>query len=362
MRKNKKQKSIVFTGGGTAGHVTPNLALIEALEKKGWKASYIGSIDGIEKKIIQENTTIPYYGIHTGKLRRYFSWKTFIEPFYIFAGIFQAYRLIHKLKPNIVFSKGGFVAVPVVIAAFLQRIPIIAHESDLSPGLANRLCYPFVTKIGLTFAGTKKYFAKSSKTIVTGTPIRASLFEGDADQAYTLCGFDPKIPSILVMGGGSGAQIINTMIRQAYIRLSEKYQIIHICGPGKLEKSMFNAPRYYQCEFANASLPHFFAAASLVISRSGANSLYEILALNKPHILVPLSRKYSRGDQIENAAYFEKLGVSHVIQEADFNVRSILLATDEVMSHQKDIIDALKVLHIQSGTQALVECITSLEH
>lgn len=352
---------IVFTGGGTAGHVTPNLALIEVLMPSDWQIDYIGSEDGIEKNMVQA-LDIPFHGISSGKLRRYFSWQNFLDPLKIILGIGQAYRLLRKLKTEVVFSKGGFVAFPVVFAAWLNRIPVIAHESDMSPGLANRLSFPFVDKICLTFEGARKHFKKQDKVEVTGTPIRSQLFNGCKEKGLALCGFNEDKPCILVMGGSQGSARLNLSIRQALDELCKNYQIIHLCGKGKVEPSLLNKANYCQLEYANKELADLFAASSLVISRAGANAIYEILALEKPHLLIPLSAKVSRGDQIQNACYFKKEGISEVIEEENLNAETFIAAINELNKNREQIKAKIKGLKIESATLKIISIIKEQMH
>lgn len=353
--------SIVFTGGGTAGHVTPNLALINNFKRDGWTINYIGSADGIEKKMI-EAINIPFYSISSGKLRRYFSLKNILDPFKILLGIVQSIRLFRQLKPDVVFSKGGFVAFPVVVGAWLNRIPIISHESDMSPGLANKLCFPFVNKICLTFEAGKKYFKQQDKIEVTGTPIRQELLKGNKEKGLALCGFNQEKPCILVIGGSLGAGSINHSVRNALKPLTQKFQIIHLCGKGKIEAALQGLPGYYQLEYANEELADLFAATSIVISRAGANSLYEILALGKPHVLIPLSEEVSRGDQIQNARYFKDLGISVVIRDQELNAEALLKAVEEVSENQQEIKNKINLLNIKSAEERIVAIIKEYAH
>lgn len=356
MQENTQQKrSIVFTGGGTAGHVTPNVALIEELSPNEWQIDYIGSETGVEKTIISE-MDIPYHEIKTGKFRRYFSWKNFLDPFLILVGVVQAFLLLRRLNADLVFSKGGFVAFPVVLGAWLNRIPVIVHESDFTPGLANRLCFPFADKICVTFAAGKAFFKEDTKVIVTGTPIRKALFLGDYEQGLALCGFTSKKPCLLVIGGSLGAGSINKAIREALPRLSQSFQVMHLCGKGKVDLSLQGTANYCQFEYATWELPHLFAAADLVISRAGANSVYEILALQKPHVFIPLSAKVSRGDQIQNANYFKEQGISTVIAEEDLTVETLLSTISHVQLNQTEIMQAIQSLHItpDSATQKII--------
>lgn len=353
--------SILFTGGGTAGHVTPNIALIDELQHDGWDVAYVGSADGIEKTIM-DKIGIRFYSVANGKLRRYYSMKNLLDPFKIVWGIFQSIFLIAKLKPSVVFSKGGFVAFPVVVGAYLNRVPVIAHESDISPGLATRLCLPFVNKLCLTFEAGKKYFKKQDKIVVTGTPIRQQLFTGSASKGLKLCGFNEDKPCILVIGGSLGAGSINKCIREHLEQLTKQFQIIHICGKDKIDTNLNQMLGYKQLEYANEELADYFAAANFVISRSGANSLYEILALNKAHILIPLSAKASRGDQIQNARYFQEQGISIVIQDEDLSGDTLTKAIAELMQNKAEIEQKIKALHIASAAEKIVAIIKEQAH
>jgi UDP-N-acetylglucosamine--N-acetylmuramyl-(pentapeptide) pyrophosphoryl-undecaprenol N-acetylglucosamine transferase len=349
----RAKKHIVLTGGGSAGHVTPNVALIPDLQAQGWIIDYIGSEQGQERGMI-EALGIPYHPIATGKLRRYLSWQNVLDPVRVLKGIVQVYRLIRKLKPQLIFSKGGFVALPVVFGGWLTRTPIVAHESDFSVGLANRLSFPFVDKICVTFAACKAGIKQQHKVIVTGTPIRESLFKGDRDKGLTRCGFQSDKPCLLVMGGGQGAHAINQCIRDSLGALAPSIQVIHLCGKGKLDPTLSQRSGYYQLEYADAELPDLLAASNWVVSRAGANTLYELLALAKPHILIPLPRLSSRGDQIQNAHYFESLGISQVIAEENLSTENLLAAIDTLQIRREVILEQIAKLHIQSAAQQIV--------
>lgn len=352
-------RKIVLTGGGTAGHVTPNLALIEVLQSEGWKIDYIGSADGVEKGMV-EAMKIPFHAIKTGKLRRYFSWKNFLDPFNVILGMLQSILLLRRLKPDVVFSKGGFVALPVVIGAFVNRIPIIAHESDMTPGLANRLSLPFVNTICVTFSPAKAHFKASKRIEVTGTPIRSELFQGDKLRGLTRCGFTTDKPCILVVGGSQGSVRLNAVVREALPALTVKYQVIHLCGKGKCDPALANTIGYYQMEYANQELADLLAACDLVISRSGANALSEILALVKPHVLVPLSMKSSRGDQIHNARYFQSQGVSTVLDDETLSAQGLIKAVEETFAKKDELQQRIKALGVESATKKITQMLTEM--
>lgn len=350
------KKTIVFTGGGTAGHVTPNLALMSLLKEEGIHCEYIGSAHSIEQSLVTDAGFI-FHSVASGKLRRYFSLKNFLDPFKILLGIVQSLCLLIKIKPHLVFSKGGFVSVPVVFAAWLYRIPVVAHESDLSAGLANRLTFPFVKKICVTFEAGKQQFSDLDKVIVTGTPIRASLFSGDAARGRQLCGFSEDKPILLFIGGSQGALRINEALRAALPILLKNYQIIHICGADKVDNSLTSIQGYQQFGYVKEALPDLFAAATLVISRSGANSLYELLALRKLHLLIPLSKRISRGDQIDNANYFQKMGVSVVLDDDTLDKTILINAIESILSQKMDYQKKIDQLSIESGSEKVIEVI-----
>lgn len=325
--------TILFTGGGSAGHVTPNIALIEKITSQGWQAIYVGSKHGIEKSLIGR-LDIPYHSIATGKLRRYFSWQNFIDPFKILYGILQAATICYRQKPQVVFSKGGFVAFPVVIGAWLNRIPVIIHESDLTPGFANRLSFPFVKRICLTFDETKKFFPDQHKLVVTGTPIRPALFRGDAAKGRQFCGFSADKPILLIIGGGLGSDNVNSAIRHALPKLIPNFQIIHLCGKNKTDAQYNLTENYRQFEYVNDELADLFACADLVISRAGANSIYELLALQKLNILIPLGKQASRGDQLANARYFKNVGLSEVIYEEELTDDKLITTINQTLQQK----------------------------
>ena len=347
-------KKIVMTGGGTAGHVTPNIALFDSLQKDGYEIHYIGSYEGIEKGLI-EDKKIPYYGISSGKFRRYRSWKNLTDPFRVLHGFFQARRLLGRIRPNVVFSKGGFVSVPVVMAAKTRHIPVIIHESDLTPGLANKLAMPSATKVCCNFPETLPYLPKE-KAVLTGSPIRQELLHGNKQAAKDFCGFTGDLPILMVMGGSIGTVYINNAIRGCIDTLLTKYQIIHLCGKGNIDESLKDKKGYAQFEYISENLPDLFAAADLVVARAGANSICELLALHKPNILIPLSRNASRGDQILNANSFAKQGFSAVLEEEEVTSEKLMATIDDVMAHRSKYIDAMK----NSGQMNAIETIMGL--
>lgn len=333
-------KKIILTGGGTAGHVTPNIALIPELEKRGYEIYYIGSKDGIETKLMAD-FDIPYYGISSGKLRRYFDIKNFTDPARIMKGYVEAAKIIKKVEPDVIFSKGGFVTVPVVLAAKRKKVPCVLHESDLSPGLANRLCLPSATAVCANFPETLAHLPEE-KAHLTGSPIRKELFSGNRLKGLDFCGFDTIRPVILVIGGSLGSVRVNEAVRDILPELLEQYQVIHLCGKDKLDDSLQGTEGYVQFEYIQKELCDLLDAADLVISRAGANAICELLALHKPNILIPLSLEASRGDQILNAESFQKQGFSYVIREEDLTAKGLLNAVSEVYENRKTYISAME--------------------
>ncbi len=347
-------KRIVLTGGGTAGNVTPNIALIPRLRELNYDICYIGSYDGIEKKLIEE-FHIPYYGISSGKLRRYFDPKNFSDPFKVLKGISEARRTLKELKPDIVFSKGGFVSVPVVLAAKRLHIPVIIHESDLTPGLANKICIPSAAKVCCNFPETLSHLP-AGKAVLTGSPIRQELLRGNAIAALEFCHFTANKPVILVMGGSLGSAAINDTIRGVLPELLKNFQVIHLCGKGKLDPHLTDVQGYVQFEYIKDELRDLFALADIVISRAGANAICELLALHKPNILIPLSAKASRGDQILNARSFEAQGFSIVLEEESVTNLTLLNAIQTLMDNKETYIQAMK----NSNQQDSIATITGL--
>ena len=332
-------KKIVLTGGGTAGHVTPNIALFPAIREANFEIHYIGSYEGIEKRLI-EDYEIPYYGIATGKFRRYFDLKNFTDPLRVLKGYAEAKKILKQIKPDVLFSKGGFVSVPVVRAANSLGIPCIIHESDMTPGLANKLCIPAASKVCCNFPETLQMLPKE-KAVLTGSPIRAELRQGNRIAALDLCKFTANKPVIMVIGGSLGAAAINKTVRDALPMLLEDFQVIHICGKEKVDNLLLNVPGYKQFEYVKTELKDLFALADVVVSRAGANAICELLALKKPNVLIPLSAKSSRGDQILNARSFEAQGFSLIIDEDDLIDSVLVEKILEVYFSRQIYIDAM---------------------
>lgn len=353
-------KRIILTGGGTAGHVTPNIALIPKLKEQGFDIQYIGSYDGIEKKLIEE-LGIPYYGISSGKLRRYFDLKNFTDPFRVIKGYFQAHSLLRKLQPDIIFSKGGFVTVPVVQAAKSLHIPVIIHESDMTPGLANKLALPAATKVCCNFPETISYLPEG-KAVLTGSPIREELHHGSRLSGLKFCGFTAEKPVLLIIGGSLGSVAVNGAIRKILPDLLKTFQVVHLCGKGNLDESLIGTPGYVQYEYIKQELADLFAMADLVVSRAGANAICELLDLHKPMLLIPLSAAASRGDQILNARSFQKQGFCEMLEEENITSELLLSSILNLYNNREKYIETMKKSKASSAVDTIVSLILDTIH
>ena len=351
-------KRIILTGGGTAGHVTPNIALLPRLKELGYDIQYIGSYTGIEKELI-EPFGIPYHGISSGKLRRYFSVQNFTDPFRVLKGFREAHKLIRQLKPDVIFSKGGFVSVPVVLAGKRCKVPVIIHESDMTPGLANKIAIPSAAKVCCNFPETVANLP-ADKAVLTGTPIRQELLSGNAENGRKFCGFTADKPVLMVIGGSLGAASVNDNVRKILPELLKEFQVVHLCGKGKTDESLNGTAGYVQYEYIQDELPDLFAMADIVISRAGANAICEIRELHKPNLLIPLSAKASRGDQILNARSFERQGFSKVLEEEEITEEKLLETIRQLYTDRQQYTDAMagngQVDSISKITDLIEEC------
>ena len=350
-------KKILLTGGGTAGHVTPNVALLPDLKSEGYDIHYIGSYEGMEKKLITEQG-IHYDGIATGKFRRYLSAKNLTDPFRVIKGFQQAKKLIRDYKPDVVFSKGGFVAVPVVLAAGHYHIPVIIHESDMTPGLANKICMRTAKKICCNFPETVKLLP-ADKAVLTGTPIRRELLNGSRDAGFAFTGLSDDKPILLMMGGSTGSRAVNAGLRSALPQLLKEFHVIHLCGKGNLDSTLAQ-PGYIQYEYISDELKDLFAISDIVLSRAGANAICELLALKKPNILVPLPAAVSRGDQILNANSFKKQGFSYVLEEEKLNADTLMAAVHEVYNNRDSYKKAMDTSNQSNGVDIVIKLIKEL--
>ena len=342
-------KRIVLTGGGTAGHVTPNLALIPRLQADGWEVHYIGAANSAEQELIARVPNVTFHTVSVGKLRRYFDIKNFSDPFRVIKGVAQARRIIRKLKPAVVFSKGGFVSVPVVFGAKMNGVPIVIHESDMTPGLANKLSKPLAEVECCTFPEAVQY--TGGKGIYTGTPMRPEIFQGDRARGRKIFGLTGNAPVLMVVGGSTGARAINEAVRGALPQLTSAFQVLHLCGKGNKINTLEGTPNYVQCEYLNEEMADAYACADIMISRAGANALCEILELRKPALLIPYPMEASRGDQLLNAESFRKRGFSLVMQQKDMTPESLYRETIRLYKERGALYQAM--LSDESGGNGL---------
>jgi len=341
-------KKIVFTGGGSAGHVTLNLALIPIFIREGWSVSYIGSYQGIEKDLIAKIPEVKYYPIATGKLRRYFSWQNFWDMVKIPLGMLQAAWIVFRIRPSVIFSKGGFVSFPVVVAGKLNCCPVVMHESDVTPGLANRMSLPFVARFFTTFEDTVKYVKNPQKVECVGPVLSDRFSHGSKIRACVDCQFDKNKPVIMIIGGSLGAKSLNCAVRDNLPELLKKYQIIHICGKGQMEENG-DCLGYRQFEYVNEELKDFMKAADVVISRAGSNSIFELLSLHKPMLLVPLPTGSSRGEQMLNAKSFASRGFAEIIADEELqDGKKFMRLIDKVFTDRAHYAENMKKSHYTS--------------
>ena len=347
----ERMTKIVLTGGGTAGHVIGNLAILPGLKKRGYDLAYIGSHYGIERELIQKEG-IPYHPIASGKLRRYRSLRNVTDVFRVMKGLFDALRVLRKEKPDLIFSKGGYVTVPVAIAAALLRIPFIGHESDITPGLANKLAARYATKMLVTFPETKTAFG--DKGIVVGSPVRQELFSGDTKAAYKFLQFEPGRPVLLVMGGSLGAGFLNDTVWANLDRLLMDYQVVHLVGKGNINHNLDHRPGYRQLEYIGLEMKDVLTLADFIVSRAGSNSIFEFLALKKPNLLIPLDLNQSRGDQIENAKSFAKAGYSLMLREGDFTTEAFFDQLNKLQMCKTDFIKNMDQAVVQGSLEKIL--------
>ncbi len=346
-------KRIVLTGGGTAGHVTPNLALIPRLQADGWEIHYIGGRNSVEQGLIEAVPGVEYHGISCGKFRRYFDLKNFTDPARVIKGFAQAKKLLRQLRPDVIFSKGGFVSVPVVYAAATCKIPVVSHESDMTPGLANKLCAPFVKCECCTFAEAARLAGK--KGVYTGSPIRPEILQGDRERGLARFGFEQNRPVLMVVGGSSGAQAINNLVRSALEALTETFQVLHLCGKGNLVSSLVGTEHYYQCEYLDEEMADAYACSDIVISRAGSNTLCELLALCKPSLLIPYPKAASRGDQILNAESFQRQGFARVLMQEDATPELLLQEVSYLYHDRGQLYENMKHAPASQGLENVLK-------
>ncbi|MBU0667933.1 undecaprenyldiphospho-muramoylpentapeptide beta-N-acetylglucosaminyltransferase [Patescibacteria group bacterium] len=356
----QKQMRLVLTGGGTGGHILPNIVLIQELKKRHGRELellYVGSRRGMERKMIGD-IGVRYKGIFTGKIRRYFSLRNALDLFLLPIGIVQALFILMGFRPKVVFSKGGFVSFPVTVAARMLGIPVVLHESDVVPGLANKVMGKFARKICVAYGETAKFF-ESGKVTLTGNLVRCDIVRGDRAAALDFTGLKGNKPVLLFMGGSLGAQFLNDFVLDNLDDLLKEYEVVHICGAGKVREVKRRG--YCAFEYVGDEMKDLYALADIVVSRSGANTLAELAALGKPAILIPLGKNASRGDQIINARAYAKEHSAIVILEDEFNKKAFFADLKRLLAeHPEGGGGGLEAL-ASSGGSAVDKIITLLE-
>ncbi len=347
---NWNMRKIVFCGGGTAGHVMPNLALIEELKGK-FEIYYIGSENGIEKKLVSAYPFVKYYSVETTKLKRKLCLDNFLIPFKLFKGISSAKKILKEIKPNVIFSKGGFVSVPTCLAAKSLKIPVICHESDLSIGLANKIISKNAIKTCCSF---RKTASEVKNGVFTGTPIRSELFNGNKEKIFNTFHLNRNKPTLLVVGGSLGAKALNNIVYECAKELSKNFNILHIVGKGN--KCDLQFKDYFQFEFVD-NMGDFYATSDVILSRAGSNAINEMLALCKPMLLVPLPKTESRGDQIENAEYFKKQGFCEVILQENVSCEKLVNSVNELFKNRKNYVEKMKRVDSTNAIKNICEII-----
>jgi UDP-N-acetylglucosamine--N-acetylmuramyl-(pentapeptide) pyrophosphoryl-undecaprenol N-acetylglucosamine transferase len=333
-----------------------HVALIPRMKQLGWELGYVGS-KGIEREIIGR-TGVPFKTIASGKLRRYFSLENFLDIFRVCFGIIQCIGIFLLKRPDLVFSKGGFVSVPVVVAAKVLRVPVVIHESDLTPGLANRIASHFAKLILYTFPETGSHLSGNQSSYV-GAVVRDDLFSGSREIGQKLCGFDPADlrQTIIVIGGSQGAQKINDAVDKALESLIGDFRVVHLAGKGKL-LARHSDLSYAQFEFVADDLKHLFALSDFAICRAGANSIFELLALNKPMLLIPLEAG-SRGDQVVNAESFQRNGWAHVLRERDLTATSLAAEVRKLANDQQIIRESQRKGLVKDSSERVIQALSS---
>ncbi|OUB14297.1 UDP-N-acetylglucosamine--N-acetylmuramyl-(pentapeptide) pyrophosphoryl-undecaprenol N-acetylglucosamine transferase [Bacillus thuringiensis serovar yunnanensis] len=345
-------KKIIFTGGGTAGHVMVNVAIIPELVKLNWDIEYIGSEHGIERNLI---TDVKYHKISTGKLRRYWDWNNLKDPFKVIKGSLQSYKLIKKARPNVIFSAGGFVSVPVVLGAWLNRVPIIIREPDSTIGLANKIAIPFAEKLCITFPDTKVGI-NPKKVVYTGPIIREEIKNGSVERGLSYCGFTNDKPIVLIMGGSQGSERINQILQATLKKLLVQFNIVHICGKGKMN-SLLQVEGYRQFEYINEQISDILAMADIVISRAGSSAISELIVLKKPMLLIPLSDGSSRGDQIINAEFCKRNKYAEVLLQENMDEVAFIESIEDLYRKREQYIKNLEQNKETGGINEVVKLI-----
>lgn len=340
-------KKIVLTGGGTAGHIYPALAVRERLSPE-IEVHFIGG-NGMEKDILKNEKNISFHQIRTVKLERKLTAKNLLIPFKLILAIHDAKKMLKEIKPDIIFSKGGFVSVPTVIAGKKLGLPIVSHESDLSMGLANKIILKKCDIMCTSFEETAKV---DKKCVYTGQPIRKKVFRGDKSKIQSQGNFDSSLPNLLVVGGSLGAKFINEKVWSNLDKLTQEFNVIHITG--KQAKEKHSHKNYLQISYAE-NIGDFFAWSDIVLSRAGAGAINEFVALRKPALLIPLSKRCSRGDQIENAKLYNKKGLADILEEEDFDDMLFMIKLKNLYKNAKNYIKNMEKMQSFDASEKIVK-------
>lgn len=335
-------KTILFCGGGSAGHVIPNVAIIDEL-KDNFKCVYMGT-EGIEKDICKQNN-IEFYECNTPKLVRGKIFVNLTLPFKLFKSVGHATEILNEIKPDLIFSKGGYASVPVVMAAKKRNIPVITHESDIKPGLATKFISKRCKKVLTSFPQTAKMFKNG---IYTGSPMRMKIFGADRLKAMEKFKLDFR-PTVIVLGGGSGSKVINENIRAIANKICRDYNLIHICGKNNIVSS--NIYGYRQIEFTD-DMGEVYSCADAAVSRCGSNAAFELIALKIPTLFIPLENSASRGDQVENAEYFKNSGLCEILREKDLSPETLYSGIIKTLNDSK-IKAALNASDVKCGNNSI---------
>lgn len=346
--KDLKLRTFVFAGGGTGGHIYPGLAVagelrrLAASKNEKIRIVWIGNSAGMDRNLVEKSGEADlFYGVPSGKLRRCFSFQNFLDLFKIAAGFVKSFFFLLKVKPDVLFSKGGFVSVPPCVAAHFLHIKTFTHECDFTPGLATRINSRFVSKILVSYEETKKYFSQKNqdKIIVTGNPVRHEFYTADPERGrkFLFTGrqdYNPSKPVLLVVGGSLGAHQINALVAENLEWLVSRFNVVHQCGARDADEMPKNVSGYFLYPFIYSEMPNVLAAADIVLGRAGANSIWEFSALGKPMVLLPLCGSGTRGDQVDNAEYFAVSGAAEVLLGKDATSENLKNALEKLLDEK----------------------------
>lgn len=343
---------ILLTGGGTAGHVMPHLALMSDFRKYFKDIVYVGSISGMEKDIIKKQKDITYHEIVTTKFVRRKIWKNLLIPFKLIKAIHQSKKIIKQEQPSVVFSKGGYVSLPVVIASKRCKVPVVAHESDLEMGLANKLSKPYAKVICTTFEKTSE---RCKKAIWTGSPIRKDMIKSKQEAMKNL-DINTSLPILAITGGSLGSRFINNKIWDEIYNLTTEFYVLHLTGKNNINQKLLNIPNYKQIDFT-MDIGSVLSASDIIVSRAGSNTIFELAVMHKPMLLIPLPKGNSRGDQVDNAKYFNSQGFANFVTEEQLEKQTLKNHIMQTYKERNILISNLKKSGICPGNEKIIKII-----